>query len=374
MAGDYRQEAYLYLLDLAAQKGYVTFDDIIDAADKWQLPINEVDWLSNSITTRGILVYDKAPEKANRVSDDDAYYDFAQSDYEEIFNRIIQLEPSLEHFVNEVRSIRPPQYKELSNIIYQAKEGNAYARNRIVEMHLRIALRIGLQRAEQYDTDIVDCIGDACLGLLMAVDKYDPDSSGPFGSYAAMWILQNVTRRQPTQRPFVYYPVHKKDIYFAAYPKIKENGFVPDISNYSFNEIKKWLIDNALVSDENVDDVVWALFPAESIENLIDEDEEDFRLSYDAEIESIVENRLLTQEIHRALSTLTEKEKRVLELRYGLIDGTARTLEEVGVEFDVTRERIRQIESKALRKLRHPSRRMQLIDFIELMPGTTIEE
>ena len=80
MAGDNRQDAYAYLLNLATQQGYVTFDNIIDAAYRWELPINEVDWLSNSITTRGILVYDEAPEKTNRVSDDDEYSDYAQSD------------------------------------------------------------------------------------------------------------------------------------------------------------------------------------------------------------------------------------------------------------------------------------------------------
>ena len=85
MTGDSRQDAYAYLLNLAAQKGYITFDSIIDAADKWQLHINDVDWLSNSISTRGILVYDEAPEKINRVKNEDEYEDYAQSDYEAVF-------------------------------------------------------------------------------------------------------------------------------------------------------------------------------------------------------------------------------------------------------------------------------------------------
>ena len=192
MAGDNRQDAYSHLLDLAARNGYIIFDDIVDAAERWSLPLSDVDWLSNSITTRGVLVYDEAPDKSNRVSEEDEYDDYAQSDYDTVFGRIIELEPSLEPFVNEVRQIKPPQYKELSGIIYQAKEGNEYAKNRIVEMHLRIALRSALQRSEQYDADLIDCVGDACVGLLVAVDKYDPDTSGPFGSYASLWMLQNV--------------------------------------------------------------------------------------------------------------------------------------------------------------------------------------
>lgn len=118
------------------------------------------------------------------------------------------------------------------------------------------------------------------------------------------------------------------------------------------------------------------LHPAKSLDSMISEDdeaEEDSRLSYDADIEGVVENRLLTEAISQALKSLTEREKSVLELRYGLIDGTPKTLEEVGALFNVTRERIRQIEAKALRKLRHPSRIKKLIDYVDLMPGTKIE-
>lgn len=80
----------------------------------------------------------------------------------------------------------------------------------MIEMHLRIALRIALQRSETYDMDLEDAIGYACIGLIIAVDKYDPDTSGPFSSYATLWILQNISREQSTQRKLVYYPVHKR--------------------------------------------------------------------------------------------------------------------------------------------------------------------
>ena len=188
MGRDNRQEALTYLLDQAEKQGYVTFDDIMDCADANSLPIKDFDWLTSVITTRGILVYDEAPA-SRTVSDqnDDDFDDYAQSDYEAVYDRIIELEPSLEDFVTAVRNIVPPQWREFSTLKYQVLEGNQHARDRMIEMHLRIALRIALQRTETYDMDIVDAVGEACVGLITAVYKYDPDTNGPFGSYAAMW-------------------------------------------------------------------------------------------------------------------------------------------------------------------------------------------
>ena len=108
MGRDNRQEAYEYLIDLANKQGYVTFDEIMDCADDHDLPIQDFDWLSNSITSRGILVYSEAPSSAS-ATDEDGYDDFAQSDYEAVYNRIIELSPSLEPFVTGVRDIIPPQ-------------------------------------------------------------------------------------------------------------------------------------------------------------------------------------------------------------------------------------------------------------------------
>ena len=156
MGRDLRQEALTYLLEKADKQGYVTFDDIMDCADANSLPIQDFDWLSSAITTRGILVYDEAPAANNRIvqdSEEDDYNDYAQSDYESVYDRIIELDESLRDFVTEVRNIKPPQWREFSQLKYQVTEGNIHARERMIEMHLRIALRIALQRAEAYDMD-----------------------------------------------------------------------------------------------------------------------------------------------------------------------------------------------------------------------------
>lgn len=393
MGRDNRQEALAYLLGQAEKQGYVTFDNIMDCADANSLPIKDFDWLTSAITTRGIIVYDEAPtSRTISNQDDDDFDDYAQSDYEAIYNRIIELEPNLEDFVTAVRNIVPPQWREFSKLKYQVFEGNQHARDRMIEMHLRIALRIALQRAETYDMDIVDAVGEACVGLITAVDKYVPDTNGPFCSYAAMWVLQNISRRQPTRRPLMYYPVHKKDPFFSAYPTLKECGYINEPELFEKEDVIQLLSNRLSFTKEQTEDVLAAATPFESFEELysmfcenIDvfekhESEDEMEIQMPREL--ITENDLddqvaatmLKDQLDEVLNTLTDRERKVLDLRYGLTDGEEKTLEEVGQEFNVTRERVRQIEAKALRKLRHPSRSRKLRDYIDLMSSEKIEE
>lgn len=134
MERDKSQEAYNYLIYLASSQGYVTFDEIMDCADKYSLPIQDFNWLCNAITSRGIIVYNEIPSSLV-AADNDEYDDFAQSDYEAVYTKIIELSPSLEPFVNDVRNIIPPQRQEINQLKYQIVDGNDYARSRMIEMH-----------------------------------------------------------------------------------------------------------------------------------------------------------------------------------------------------------------------------------------------
>lgn len=396
MESEQRQLAYGELLELAKKQGYVTFNEIIDAADRFSLPIQDFDWLSSSITTYGIIVYAEkpSPQKETEDNGEDELDDFAQSDYDAIYKRIIELNPSLELFVEYVRNIIPPQRREIQKLKYQFSEGNMFARTRMIEMHLRLALRISLQRAETYDMEIEDAISYGCIGLINAVDKYDPDTSGPFASYAGLWIVQNISREQSTQRPLIYYPVHKKEGYFSSYPLLKAYGCIGCSELHNCPKAAKMIIEKTQCNKIEASSIALEAIPGESIETLMEASSDyiaevfgGFReecnisdgnsisneewssslvspLISDAdEVFFEMSNNILKQAIDEQLEKLTNKEAEVLRLRYGYY-GKEMTLEEVGKRFNVTRERIRQIEAKAIRKLRHPSKAQHLKDFI----------
>ena len=389
MAGENRQDAYAYLMDLATQQGYVTFDTIFEVTERWQLPMSDVDWLSNSIAIRGVIVYEKPPVKTHKPEsnpvkihkpESEKYRDYAQGDYEEVFRKVVTIEPSLTPFITEIKSIRPPQYREFTRLIYQAKEGNVHARNRIVEMHLRMAVRVGLQRAEQYEENLVDCIGEACVGLVSAIDRYDPKTSGPFSSYASLWMLQNISREQATKRPDVYYPVHKKEQYFIMFPILREHGCASCEELWKCNKARDYVKKRLKCSDDQIEDVILQMIPFISIDTVIEsvvrEQKENrngsrrgfCRVWFDriTSADDLVENceqEHMQEAVKSAMDALTERERRVLEERYGFNDGEEKTLGEVGTLLGVTRERIRQIEAKAIKKLRYSVRLKEFAEY-----------
>lgn len=386
------ESALANLIQLSSEKGFLVFNDIYDMADKWALSIRDVDYLSSSIATRGILVYDEAPVTNAAGSSEDDYDDYAQRDYEAVFKRVIELDPGLANFINIVRAVVPPQAREMDQLKYQVQEGNLYARERVIQMHLRFAVRIALQRAETYDCEIADTLQEACIGLVTAVDKYDPDSSGAFGSYASLWILQNIGRAQATQRPTVYYPVHKKEGYFTMYPILKENGYL-DSDIWTDPEVKRLIQDRLGCDIDQADDIIRQSMPIESLDDIyemllknigVDEKQDDFfenitenEIQQDVfqninrevfywndDVYKEIEQRVLRETLEKLMGELKNREQEILKARYGFEDGVEKTLEEVGQMFGVTRERIRQIESKALRKLSLSTRIRKLKDFL----------
>lgn len=366
MGSDSRQNAYQHLINLSEQQGYILFDDIMSSADKWALPITDVDWLADSITTRGILVYDTEPATTKISDDDEDIDDFAQMDYESVFIRVVELDPSLENFINEIRNIKPPQAKEMAQLKYQVTEGNKYARERVIQMHLRFAVRIALQRAEQYDCEIAEVLQDACVGLITAVERFDPDASGAFGSYASLWIMQSISRMQNTKRPTIYYPVHKKEEYYTMYPILKAYGCLecPDVRRCK--KVRMKIGDYLNYDEKQTINVINQCLPIESLDEMysmflknIEEYEKQGEpyvttncFSYKEKGFAVVDKSLFAEEVRSYIRKLRPREQLVINARYGLNDGIEKTLEEVGSSIGVTRERVRQIETKAIAKLK----------------------
>ena len=378
---DTRQQALEHLLTKAEVQGYVILDDVMSAADEFVLSISEVDWLSEAIATKGIIIYDETPNLPSSSSDE--FEDYAQIDYENIYQRVLRIDPSLEKLIDSIRQIKPAQFREIAQLQYLVREGNQHARSRMYEMHLRSAIRVALQRAETFDLCIADAIQDACIGLMSAVDKYDPNENGSFGSYATLYMVQNIAREQSTENSLVYYPVHKKEEFFSVYPILKARGCT---SCEGFCQCER--MASAIVKKLNcTNDDLLRIYEMLSSTPSLEAEYKRFLCEYKNNEEegrnvgkvrnysafSVVEEDacidcIMRENTHAvlqlALSTLSKRERQILDLRYGLTDGIERTLAEVGKALNLSRERIRQIESVALRKLRHPSRSRILKNYI----------
>ena len=369
MEKDRRQEALLQLLDLAAAKGYVTFDDVFDCGTRYALSIGDFDWLSESVTTRNIIVYETEPTTKDASDDVD---DFAQIDYEETFQNIINVEPNLRPLIEEVRNIIPPQRGEAGRLKYQVKEGNQHACQRMIEMYMRVALRIAYARSRDYDTDLEATIGDAFVGLIYAVDKYDPDHSGPFVTYVSMWVYQNITREQTTRNPNVYFPVHRKELYFSAYPKLKAYGCIDCDYLQECQKARQMIMEKADTNANSADDVIMSMLPMLPFHKLAKEVRRcdyiyettgekirfvgEASLYYsDDDMLDVISTDHRAERLQQVLNDMPERMRLILRGRLGL-DGKERTLEDLGRQFGLTRERIRQIEKNGIRKLEYSGR------------------
>lgn len=347
--------ALLSLINLSESKEFITFDDVMDCSDKYMLTIQEVDWLSNEIVNHGIIVYDSDPTKTSYVEEQDEVDDFAQVDYEKIYKRVLELDSSLEEFIDYVRDIIPPQYKEVSQLKVQVAEGNKHARKRMIEMYIRVSIRIALQRAEAYDLEIADTIQDGCVGLINAVDKYSPYTSDPFNSYTSYWIFQNITREQATCSPLIYYPVHKKEQFFQIFQEIKNYGCLNCENILNCSKAQEIVCQKLECSRKEAEETILTCVPEESLDYLIEnsdeKNEKEFDESYD-NINEWIEQYSAEQIVKDLFSVLKPREIKVIKARFGFDDRIEKTLEEVGNIEGVTRERIRQIENKAIKKMK----------------------
>ncbi|HIS32720.1 MAG TPA: RNA polymerase sigma factor RpoD [Candidatus Limivivens intestinipullorum] len=267
-------------------------------------------------------------------------------------------------YLKEIGSVPLLTPEEEHRLAKKAMEGDAAARERLAEANLRLVVSIA-RHYRNRGLSFLDVIQEGNLGLIKAVERYDYRKGYKFSTYATWWIRQAISRAIADQSRTIRIPVHMVETINrtkrASRELTQELGREPG---------EKELAGVLNVSPERVKEILSLAQEPVSLETPVGE-EEDSRLSDFIRDERLmspaetVARNLLQEHLEAALRTLTERERQVLRLRFGLEDGEPRTLEEVGKSFQVTRERVRQIESKALRKLRHPNRSRRLADFLE---------
>ena len=213
------KEGLACLIEHANANGFLLFSDILDISQKFKLEISDVDYLTTALLEKNVIIQEKDISSAIKETvhqndfDVKEFEDFAQLDYNKVFSEIKSLSPLQEHFVNYVKNVIPPQRNEIQTLQYQVLEGNRYARERMIKMHLRQALKMALYFYETYEQSIDDMISLACEGLVKAVDNYKPNINGAFGSYASLWMMQVCNSNLLTKKSVFHYPSHFMELY-----------------------------------------------------------------------------------------------------------------------------------------------------------------
>ena len=274
-----------------------------------------------------------------------------------------KLDDPVRMYLKEIGRIKLLTPEEEQEIAKKMAEGDEDARKRMSEANLRLVVSIA-KRYVGRGMQLLDLIQEGNLGLMKAVEKFDYTKGYKFSTYATWWIRQSITRAIADQARTIRIPVHMVEtinrVLRTSHSMVQKLGREPTT---------KEIADELHIEESKVEEVLKIAQEPVSLETPIGEEEDshlgdfiqDDEASQPSEEASYT---LLREQLEEVLSTLTPREEQVLRMRFGLVDGKPHTLEEVGKQFDVTRERIRQIESKALRKLRHPSRSKKLRDFL----------
>lgn len=337
------------LIEEGKKTGSITSDYLCDRLDQVDASSEQVDAIYKAIDDAKITI----------VND----YEKDKDLYEQLLKEINMDDPVKMYLkdIGRVPLLSPDEEVELAK---RMAEGDAAAKQRLSEANLRLVVSIA-KRYVGRGMQFLDLIQEGNLGLMKAVEKFDYQKGFKFSTYATWWIRQAITRAIADQARTIRIPVHMVE---TINRQVRVSRML--LQKLGREPLPSEIAEEMGISEARVMEIQKIAQDPVSLETPIGE-EEDSHIGDFLEDESAtapsdsVAFTMLKEQLIRVLDTLTPREEKVLRLRYGIDDGRPRTLEEVGKEFNVTRERIRQIEAKALRKLRHPSRSKRLKDFID---------
>ena len=365
-------EKLVELLELAKKKKNVLeYQEISDFFKDQPLEVEQMEKVYDFLEASGVDVLRISGNDDSLMLDDDADLDKLDDEEEIELDKIdlsvpegVSIEDPVRMYLKEIGKVSLLTADEEIELAKRMEQGDEEAKKRLAEANLRLVVSIA-KRYVGRGMLFLDLIQEGNLGLIKAVEKFDYRKGYKFSTYATWWIRQAITRAIADQARTIRIPVHMVEtinkLIRVSRQLLQELGREPQPE-----EIAKEM--NMPV--DRVREILKISQEPVSLETPIGE-EEDSHLGDFIQDDNVpvpaeaAAQTLLKEQLDEVLDTLTEREQKVLRLRIGMNDGRARTLEEVGKEFDVTRERIRQIEAKALRKLRHPSRSRKLRDYLD---------
>ena len=346
------------ILASRARHHLLTPEQVSRAMEEQEYDVAGLDALYEALEARGIRVEE---EDTDLPLLDDAQIGRLEH---ELSAEGVALDDPVKAYLKEIGQVPLLSAEEEQTLARAARAGDADARRRLSEANLRLVVSVAKRYAGR-GLPFLDLIQEGNLGLIKAVDKFDYTKGFKFSTYATWWIRQAITRAIADQGRTIRIPVHLVEhinrVRKTAGELLRKNGREPTAEEIAVR---------LEMEPDRVRELLQLAQEPVSLETPVGEEEdahlEDFIQDEEAGIPVDEAGRqLLRRELMSVLKSLTPREERVITLRFGLDDGRPRTLEELGKEFNVTRERIRQIEAKALRKLRHPSRAKRLRDYLE---------
>ncbi len=349
------------LIERGRISGTLPYDEFEEAFEDEDISPEQIELAYDKIEDANIDVIDTV-EGSDLESI--ASEDIAETDSKLVDTEGTTVDDPVRMYLKEIGRIPLLSIEEETELAKRMAEGDEEAKHKLEEANLRLVVSVA-KRYVGRGMQLLDLIQEGNLGLIKAVDKFDYRKGFKFSTYATWWIRQAITRAIADQARTIRIPVHMVEtinkLVRVNRQLLQELGREP-----RHDEIAKAMG----VSEEKVREIIKIAQDPVSLETPIGEEEDshlgDFIADDDAPApDSMATQAMLKKQLNDVLATLTPREEKVLRLRFGLDDGRTRTLEDVGKEFNVTRERIRQIEAKALRKLRHPSRSKRLKDYLD---------
>ena len=351
------------LIEMGKEKKYVTFEQIVESLKGLDVDNDSLDKIYNELMENDIQVIAEGEEEETDIDGVPKNLEEPVLLDDSEITKDININDPVRMYLKEIGRISLLSPEEELELSEKVAAGDEEAKNKLAESNLRLVVSIA-KRYVGRGLLFLDLIQEGNIGLMKAVDKFDCDKGYKFSTYATWWIRQAITRALADQARTIRVPVHMVET-INKMSRIQRQLTLELNREPSEEELAKKIG----ISIDKVREVIKISQEPVSLETPIGE-EDDSHLGDFIKDESSMSpeeyatNEILKEEIKSVLMTLQVREQEVLELRFGLIDGTCHTLEEVGKKFNVTRERIRQIEAKALRKLRHPSRAKKLKDFL----------